>query len=242
MSRTVIVAQARMSSTRLPGKVLMDLAGRPVVDHVIERCRRARLADDVWVATTTDPTDDVLVEHMGALGVPFVRGSLEDVLARYVLAAEHSKADVLVRVTCDCPLIDPAIIDRVIEAFREQPEVDYCSNVLVRSFPIGMDTEVFSLAALLRADREASPGLEREHVTPYIYRRPETFRLRNVEAPQWANRPELRLTVDEMDDLEMMRALLELTPAPSLANVLQVLDAHASLADLNSRVRHRYIG
>jgi len=212
MGRTVIIAQARMSSTRLPGKTLMDLGGRPVIDHVIERARASRLADDVWVATTVDAADDVLVAHLAELEVPHVRDSLNDVLARYVEAAEQSRADTVVRITCDCPLIDPEVIDEVIAAYRKQPPVGYCSNTLHRSYPIGMDTEVFSRHALERAHVEATQPLEREHVTPYLYQHPELFRLRNVEAPDWARRPDLRLTVDEMADLEMLRTLVGLTP------------------------------
>ncbi len=242
MSRTVVVAQARMSSTRLPGKVLMDLAGRPVIDHVVDRCRRAELADEVWVATTTDPSDDVLAEHLRELDVPFVRGSLDDVLSRYVLASERAEAHTVVRVTCDCPLIDPEVIDRVIEAFNEVPEVDYCSNVLVRTYPIGMDTEVFSRAALERAAVAAVAAHEREHVTPYIYQHPDGFRLRNVEAPPWANRPELRLTVDEMADLEMMRALVGCARrTSSLQDVMGVLDANPAIALMNATVDHRHV-
>ena len=153
VSRTVIIAQARMSSTRLPGKTFMDLGGKPVVDRVVERVARARLADDVWIATTTDSSDDVLAEHLDSLGTPCLRGSLDDVLSRYAAAAETSRADTIVRITCDCPLIDPSVIDAVIAAFRDAPEVDYCSNALMRTYPIGMDTEVLSRASLERAAR-----------------------------------------------------------------------------------------
>lgn len=242
MGRTVIVAQARMSSSRLPGKTLMELNGVPVVDRVIERASQARLADDVVVATTTAPSDDVLAKHLESLGVSFVRGSLDDVLARYVLAAETFGAETVVRVTCDCPLIDPAEIDRVISAYREKPPVDYCSNNLVRSFPIGMDTEVFSLAALKRADSDARRQHEREHVTPYLYQHPELFGLRNVEAPEWARFPELRLTLDEPADFEMLRALVELVPRDaSLRDILQAIRLHPEVEALNRDVRHRHI-
>jgi spore coat polysaccharide biosynthesis protein SpsF len=240
--RTVIIAQARMSSTRLPGKTLMDLGGKPVVDHVIARARAARLADDVWVATTTDATDDVLVAHLDAAGVPYVRGSLEDVLARYVQAAEDSRADTIVRITCDCPLIDPEVIDATIAAFREPPEVDYCGNTLRRTYPIGMDTEVLSRAALERAHAEAMQPHEREHVTPYLYQHPELFRLRNVEAPEWATWPELRLTVDEAADLEMLQAVVtQVGPDAPLAKSVSFLRERPELLTLSSEVVHRHI-
>jgi len=242
MGRTVIVAQARMSSTRLPGKTLMDLGGVPVIDRVLERARRATLADDVMIATTEDPSDNVLVEHLESIGASCVRGSLDDVLSRYVLAANASRAETIVRITCDCPLIDPAVIDRVIAAFAEEPEVDYCSNTLVRSFPIGMDVEAFSRAALERANAEAAEPHEREHVTPYLYQRPERFRLRNVEALAGERWPELRLTLDERADFEMLAALLSLVaPDATLPDLIETLRLHPEIAALNSGVSHRHV-
>lgn len=241
MSRTVIIAQARMSSTRLPGKTLMDLGGKPVIDHVIARARAARLADDVWVATTTDATDDVLARHLDNAGVPCVRGSLDDVLARYVQAAEESRADTIVRITCDCPLIDPEVIDATIAAFRVPPEVDYCGNTLKRTYPIGMDTEVFSRAALERASAEAKLPHEREHVTPYLYQHPERFRLRNAEAPEWATWPELRLTLDEAEDLKMLRGLVTRAGcAANLGGLLRALRSGPESIPANHAVAHRH--
>lgn len=240
--RTVIIAQARMSSGRLSGKTLMDLAGEPMIDRVVERARRAVLPDDVWVATTTDFTDDVLAAHLEALGVPCFRGSLDDVLGRYVGAAEASNADVIVRIACDCPLIDPDVIDAVIGAYRVGPDVEYCTNTLKRTYPIGMDTEVFSRSALERAHREASKAYEREHVTPYIYQHPELFQLRSIEAPDWAVWPELRLTVDEAADLEMLQAVIaRVGQGAGLRQVLQCLSADEELAAMNARVVHRHV-
>lgn len=240
--RTVIIAQARMSSTRLPGKTLMDLGGKPVIDHVLERARASELVDDVWVATTTDPSDDVLAAHLDGLGVRYVRGSLDDVLARYVMTAEAANADTVVRITCDCPLIDPEVVDTAIGAYGATPEVDYCANTLRRTYPIGMDTEVFSREALMRAHAEATQPHEREHVTPYIYQHPEIFRLRNVEAPEWATWPDLRLTVDEAADLEMLRQAVEVVGADaSLANALDALRSHQRLVALNAGVSHRRV-
>ncbi|MDA3936693.1 MAG: glycosyltransferase family protein [Actinomycetota bacterium] len=242
MGRTIIIAQARMSSTRLPGKVMADLGGKAVVDRVVARARASRLADDVLVATTTDATDDVLVEHLEVSGVGYVRGSLDDVLARYIQAAEKSRAQTIVRVTCDCPLIDPEVIDAAIAAFGESPEVDYCSNVLRRTYPIGMDVEVFSRQVLERAHADATLLGEREHVTPYIYQHPELFRLRNVEAPDWAKWPELRLTVDEDADIEVLREIVRLVPAESgLRHILEVIRAHPNVAAGNAAVAHRHV-
>jgi len=242
MGRTVIIAQARMSSTRLPGKTLMDLGGKPVVDHVIERARDSRLADDVWVATTSDPTDDVLVEHLQHLEVPHIRGSLDDVLARYVQAAEASQAVTIVRITCDCPLIDPEVIDEVIGAYRELPAVDYCSNTLLRTYPIGMDTEAFSVQALACASLAATETPDREHVTPYIYQHPDAFRLRNVEAPRWATHPEVRLTVDELADLDALRTLVsEVGSGAHLREIVAAIEDDPRLPELNREVPHRHV-
>ena len=242
MPRTVIIAQARMSSTRLPGKTLMDLGGKPVIDHVLERARRTRLADDVWVATTTDPRDDVLVEHVRSLGVPYVRGSLDDVLSRYTDAATAARAVTVVRITCDCPLIDPEVIDATISAFRELPAVDYCSNCLRRTYPMGMDTEVLSGSALKRASKEATAPYEREHVTPYIYQHPDRFLLRNARAPEWATWPELRLTLDEEADLEALRRIVaELGHDASTHVVLDLMRSRPDLVALNADVLHRHV-
>ena len=231
-----------MSSTRLPGKTLMDLGGAPVIDRVIARARRARLADDVWVAITEDASDDVLEEHLRVVGAPYVRGSLDDVLARYVQAVEAASADVIVRITCDCPLIDPGVIDAVIGTFRADAGLDYCSNTLVRTYPIGMDTEVFTRHALERANERAMEPHEREHVTPHIYQHPERFRLENVTAPEWARWPELRLTVDEASDLEMLRAVVErVGPDAGLREVLELLRAEPALAEINAEVEHRHV-
>jgi spore coat polysaccharide biosynthesis protein SpsF (cytidylyltransferase family) len=241
-NRTVVIAQARMSSTRLPAKVMADLGGKPVVDRVIERTRRAERVDDVWIATTTDPTDDVLADHLRSLDVPFVRGSLDDVLARYLMATEAAEADTVVRVTCDCPLTDPETIDAMIEAYFEPPAVDYCSNTLVRTYPLGMDTEVFSRAALESAAAEATRQLEREHVTPFLYQHPERFSLRNVQAPKWAVWPELRLTVDESADLWLAREVFaELGGDADLASIISLLRSRPDLVAINSEIGHRHV-
>ncbi len=239
--RTVIIAQARMGSTRLPGKVMMDICGKPMVDRVIERAQRSQLADALVVAIPDMPEDDVLAEYLAGLGATVVRGSADDVLARYVRAAEATTAESIVRITCDCPLIDPEIIDLVIAAFHESG-VDYCSNTLERTYPIGMDTEVFSREALDRAHAEATLPHEREHVTPYLYQHPELFKLHNVEAPEGLRHPELRLTVDEQADLEMVNGVCARVPSPvRLQDVVRAVLAYPELRRLNEDVRHRYI-
>lgn len=239
---TVIIAQARMGSTRLPGKVMMDLGGRPVIEHVLERALAVKRANALVIATPDLPEDESLALHVRSLGVEVVQGSAEDVLSRYAKAARAAQADVVVRITCDCPLIDPAVIDESIEAFFSSG-ADYCTNALRRTYPIGMDVEVLKVAAVYAAESEATEKQHREHVTPFIYQHAERFKLHNVEAPAWATRPELRLTVDEPADLMFLRELLRRSHGSSLSlrEVLAVVDGHPELLELNAGVMHRYV-
>ncbi|NEO63206.1 MAG: NTP transferase domain-containing protein, partial [Moorea sp. SIO4G2] len=162
--KLVIIVQARMTSTRLPGKVLKQVLGKPLLDYQIERLRRVKLADEIVIATTINQTDEPIVELCNSISIPYFRGSEEDVLARYYGAAVEHQADVVVRVTSDCPLIDPQVIDQVIQFYLDhQGEYDYVSNSLQRTYPRGMDTEVFSFAALDEAFHEASAQPDREH-------------------------------------------------------------------------------
>ena len=167
--KRVIVLQARMTSTRLPGKVLMDVAGRPMLAQQLRRLARCKQADEILVATTTNATDDPVVAVARAEGARWFRGSETDVLARYVEASREAKADLVVRVTADCPLIDPEESDRVIEALMaHQERCDYASNVVRRTYPQGLDTEAMYADALERLDRLAQSSPAREHVTYFI--------------------------------------------------------------------------
>ena len=196
---TAIVVQARMGSSRLPGKVLKDIAGRPMLSYQIERLRRVKRAERIVVATTDQPADDAVERFCQKEKIACVRGSEHDVLARYHLAIERFPADVVVRITADCPLIDPAIVDEAIAAY----EPDYVSNMLETTYPYGMAVEVFSAQALREAHREAKDPAEREHVTPFIYRHPERYRLRSLTmAPNLSHH---RWTVDTPEDLAAFR-------------------------------------
>lgn len=238
----VAIVQARMGSTRLPGKALAGLGGQSVIDHVIRRVRGAQTVDRLVVATTDLPTDDVLVRHLVDVGVKVVRGSSQDVLSRFALAIEAFQAAWIVRVTADCPFIDSGVIDEVVAASCVPSCVDYCSNVLSRTYPIGMDCEVFTRDALLRANSEARSESDREHVTPYMYGHPGSFALRNVEAPSWARRPDLRLTIDESADLALAEMIVErLGDTPDLRSILELMDASPGLAEANRHVEHRHV-
>jgi len=198
------IIQARMGSTRLPGKVLMDIAGRTMLSRVVRRAARAAALDKVVVATTLHHADEPVESEARALGVGVYRGSEQDVLDRYCQAARQSPADMICRITSDCPLIDPGLIDRVVESCLSSG-ADYASNTLSRTFPRGLDVEVFSHTTLERAWREASEPYQRVHVTPYVYQHPERFRLVNVEAP--SDLSAHRWTVDTPEDLELVRRI-----------------------------------
>ncbi|HEU0258045.1 MAG TPA: glycosyltransferase family protein [Burkholderiales bacterium] len=231
---TAIVVQARMGSSRLPGKVLKDIAGRPMLSYQMERLRRVKRAERIVVATTDQPADDAVERFCQKEKIACVRGSEHDVLARYHLAIERFPADVVVRITADCPLIDPAIVDEAIAAY----EPDYVSNMLETTYPYGMAVEVFSAQALREAHREAKDPAEREHVTPFIYRHPERYRLRSLTmAPNLSHH---RWTVDTPEDFELVSRLLKtLKPHFTLQDVLAVLDKHPDWCAINAHVEQK---
>lgn len=229
-----------MTSTRLPGKVLMPLAGEPMLTRLIERLRRVRRADGIVVATTTNATDDPIAALCAQLGVPCHRGSEHDVLSRYADAARLHGAGVVVRITSDCPLIDPSLIDQVI-ATHEEGGSDYVSNMLPPTWPYGMAVEVFSAAALAQAHAEATQAAEREHVTPFIYWHPERYRLRNVASP--VDLSQHRWTVDTPEDYALVGRLFDHLmpnhPRFTQADVLALLDQHPDWIALNQHIQQK---
>ena len=202
----VAIIQARMSSSRLPGKALADVAGHPMLWHVAGRVRDARRVDKVVVATTDQPSDDAIAALCQQEGIACFRGSENDVLDRFYHAAKSFAADIVVRITADCPLIDPEVIDKVIARFQGG-DCDYVSNAIRYTYPDGLDTEVFSFTSLQQAWREASKPAEREHVTPYL--RAGKFRVENVESESPVLPGEYRWTVDHLADLEFVRLVYE---------------------------------
>ena len=231
---TAIVVQARMGSTRLPGKVLKDIAGRPMLSYQMERLRRVKRAERIVVATTDQPADDAVERFCQKEKIACVRGSEHDVLARYHLAIERFPADVVVRITADCPLIDPAIVDDAIAAY----EPDYVSNMLEITYPYGMAVEVFSAQALREAHREAKDPAEREHVTPFIWRRPQRYRLKSLTMTP--NLSHHRWTVDTPEDFELVSRLLKtLKPHFTLQDVLAILDEHPDWCAINAHVEQK---
>jgi spore coat polysaccharide biosynthesis protein SpsF len=200
------IIQARMGSTRLPGKVLKEISGRPMLWHVVHRIRQTQLVDEVIVATSTGDGDDEIAAFCEQAGVRYFRGSESDVLDRYYQTAKNVAATTIVRVTADCPFIDPTIIDKVITAHLGNG-YDYISNTIYRSYPDGLDVEVFSFDALAKAWQEARLASEREHVTPYIWKNEGLFLLGGVR--QEDDQSALRWTVDEPADFEFARQVYQ---------------------------------
>ena len=240
MTRVVAIIQARTGSTRLPRKVLSEIAGEPMLGRVIERVSEARLVDDVVVATTVDSSDDPIVELASERGWRFTRGSIDDVLSRYVDAAREHEAEVIVRVCSDCPLIDPALVDDVVRPLIDRPELDYVANNMPpRTYPIGLDVEAFRRAALETAHREDHDPALREHVTPYIRQRPERFHILGLNHPDDLSAH--RWTVDEPADLQLIeRVYGALGGSPGhWTSVLDLLDAHPEWSRLNAHVAQK---
>lgn len=205
---TAVIIQARMGSDRLPGKVLMDIAGKPMIDRVIERVQRCETIDGVIVATSTSSNDDQLADHCRRLGVRVVRGSEEDVLSRYAIAAEKFQCQNVIRITSDCPLIDPEIVDRVADEVCQNPGVQYACNFFPqRLFPRGLDAEALTGQVLRQINKEATDPRHREHVTLKIYEQASRFNIASVS--NRLDHSHLRWTVDTAADLQLVRKIYE---------------------------------
>jgi spore coat polysaccharide biosynthesis protein SpsF len=231
-----------MTSTRLPGKVLKEVLGKSLLAYQIERLRKVKLADAIVVATTVNETDDPIVKLCVDADVDYHRGPEQDVLARYLGAARKCGATTVVRVTSDCPLIDPEVVDHVISKFaRAAGRADYVSNTLLRTYPRGLDTEVFSYKVLEEAFGRASEPAEREHVTPFIYHRPESFHLLNVA--QDTDLSAHRWTVDTKEDFELIKLMLEtlypVNPDFRMRDCLELLDSHPEWVAINKDIEQK---
>ncbi|MBF0589301.1 MAG: glycosyltransferase family protein [Magnetococcales bacterium] len=207
--RCVAIIQARMGSSRLPGKVLKTLGGRTALHSVITRVQQASELDDVVLATTDKPEDDPTAVEANKHGAMVFRGSEQDVLSRYLGASIMAKADVVIRITADCPLYDGPLLDRMLKLYKERvnrgENIDFFSNTLTRTFPIGLDTEIFPAKHLVTADQEAKTSYQREHVTPFIYQNPDRYTLLNhVESPDLSHH---RWTLDTAEDYKFFQAV-----------------------------------
>jgi spore coat polysaccharide biosynthesis protein SpsF len=232
MGRTVAIIEARMTSSRLPGKVLAPILGRPMLELLIERALRAHLLDGVIVATTNNASDDPVEALCHRLDVGCHRGSENDVLGRVLEAAQAFDVDVIVELTGDNPFTDPVAIDAVVQRYRDSG-CDFAANMLERTFPLGLDIRVFSTELLRRVAAATVDPYDREHVSTYIYGHPEEFSLCNVTAPPGESAAEVRLTVDTPEDLERAREifgrLYPHKPDFSTADVLRLIAEQPSL-------------
>lgn len=238
--KVVILVQARMASTRLPGKVLMPILDKPLLAYLVERLQRVECAHSFAIATSISPLDQPIVDFCEAEDVTVYRGSEEDVLARFYHAAKAEGADLVVRITADCPLIDPALIDAMIQAFLDaEPPITCLSNTIDRSFPRGMDAEVFRFSALEDAYMHAEQQYQREHVTPYIYAHPSKYPFQSYKR-EGEPVDHLRWTVDEEDDFALVKKVIETlypkNPNFSLEDLLELFDAHPEWAEINAHV------
>lgn len=237
--KLVAIIQARMGSSRLPGKVLKDLGGKTVLARVVSRVRRVKPITEILIATSTASGDDAIVEECNRLAVNVYRGEEHDVLDRYYRAAVSVRAECVVRITSDCPLIDPEISTWVIESFLEK-KPDYASNALERSFPRGLDTEVMAMAALQQAWREAREEYQRAHVTPYIYQNPAVFRILALKGN--TDYSQHRWTLDTPEDLQFLQAVFHRFQGRddfSWLDVLASIEREPGLAAINSKVAQK---
>jgi spore coat polysaccharide biosynthesis protein SpsF len=239
--RIVAIVQARMGSSRLPGKVLLPLAGTSAIGHLLGRLGRSRRLDAVMVATTVDPADDALAAVAERYGAAVFRGDETDVLGRYAGAAEAARADVVARVTSDCPLFDAGVLDAIVAehgAALARDDLDYASNTIDRTYPRGLDVEVFSRRALLAAAAEARDPVEREHVTQFFRRRPERFRLASFVRAGVPLGNE-RWTLDTPEDYRFLQAVFGALRDPiETDDVLRLLAARPDIRAINAGVEH----
>jgi spore coat polysaccharide biosynthesis protein SpsF len=233
----VAIVQARMGSTRLPGKVMREILGKPVLWHLINRLKQATLVDKIVIATSDKEADFPIIRFAEDIGMASFVGSEQDVLDRYYQTATKFGADVIIRITADCVLIDPKIVDKVVQRYL-RGDCDYAANTIKCTYPDGQDVEVFSYTALKKAWQEAKWASEREHVTPYIRKNPEKFRLVNIEYN--SDLSHLRWSVDEEKDLEFVRQvyqhLFNEEQIFHMQNILDLLDKYPELMRINKGI------
>ncbi|MFH2106795.1 MAG: glycosyltransferase family protein [Candidatus Micrarchaeota archaeon] len=238
--KIVCIIQARMGSTRLPGKIMKEIAGRPILWHVIERVKRSKKISSIVIATTTNHEDDQVERFCKDNRLFLFRGSMDDVLDRYYNAARQNNADVIVRVTSDCPLVDPDVLDELVNLFLGG-NYDYVSNNKPPSYPHGLDAEVFSFAALEKAWKEAKLSAEREHVTPYMRKNPGLFRIGNLRNK--ADLSKMRWTVDFEEDYLLVKKIYSLLGKKAISHdfnfseILRILNVHPELQKMNENVK-----
>lgn len=241
----VIIVQARMGSMRLPGKVMKKVLGKALLEYLLERLQRVKTCNILCVATTIELGEEPILDVCARMDVKTFRGPEDDVLARYFLAAQELQADPIVRVTSDCPLIDPRELNKLIRYYLEyKDQYDYVSTDLIRSYPLGMGAEIFSFEALKKAYENAKTKPEREHVTPYLQRNPHLFRLGNVAYKE--DQKDHRWTVDTSEDFQLVSKIIEnlypVKPDFSIQDILDLLKVNPEWENINSHVRQKVLG
>ena len=232
------IIQARQTSTRLPGKTMRLLSNRPLLQYTIDNLRRSKNIDEIIVATTTDNEDDLIASWCQKNSICFFRGDREDVLSRFYGCAVEYEADAIVRVTSDCPLVDPQIVDNVIELFK-RTNADYSANNIEKSFPHGLDVEVFGFEALKDSFENATKLIEREHVTQFIRNQPEKFKITNFSLSE--NYNHIRVTVDEEEDFRLVELIIQkIGKNPTLSDLLNLYDLEPDLFNINVNAKSRH--
>ncbi len=241
--KVVAIIQARMGSTRLPGKVLKKILGKPMLRYLVDRLSQAKLVDELVIATTENSLDDDIVKFCNDVGINCFRGSEDNVLSRYYQAAKKYKANCVVRICSDSPLIDPLIVDRMVKIFLEgDGKYDYVSNTINQTYPLGMNVEVFSQSALQTSFFHHTEKYEMEHVTPYIYRPPELFNICDEHLP--SDYSFLRLTVDEDEDFILIKEIINYfssSPKFTLDDILELFGRNTDIFKINSHVQQKEI-
>lgn len=240
------IIQARQGSSRLPGKALIDIVGKPALQRVIERIRSAKLVDDVIVATTTNEEDDAIVELCKKLECNYFRGSENDVLDRVLNAAKEFKTDVVVEVTGDCPLIDYSHIDNLID-WHLINDADMTMNILERTFPRGYDIRIFDTKTLERVNEEVDNNVDRQHVSTWMYLNPkgkQNYTVQNWSAPPEQNRPDIEVTLDTPEDLELIRWLYEFEKQGynielTCQNVINLIDTYPMIYEKVKNIQRK---
>ncbi|WP_207205300.1 cytidylyltransferase domain-containing protein [Methanolobus psychrotolerans] len=234
--------EARMTSTRLPGKVLKPIMGYPVLELLIERLQRSEYLDEIIVATTTNDTDEPIIALCDKLNIKYFRGSEEDVLIRVLDAAKSVSADIIVEITGDCPFVDPNIVDEYIQVFLNG-DYDYVSNTIDRSYPIGFDVQVFPVSILEEVNTLTSDPVDHEHVSIYIYEHPERYRLKNMESDEEVYWPDLAVTLDTQEDYELIGRIFEElyphNPEFSASDVVKLLRDKPELVLINKQIKRK---
>lgn len=241
----VCIVQARTGSTRLPGKVLKKICGKTVLEHVIDRLKKVKNIDEIVIATTTLERDNIIIEEAKRLNVSYFRGSEEDVLSRYYYAAKENNADIIVRVTSDCPLIDSEVTEKIIQYYLDNnTKYDYVSNTIDRTYPRGLDTEVFSFKALEKAFNKAESLRDKEHVTPYIWDNSSIFRL--AQYKNEIDYSDLRWTLDTIEDFQLISSIYDKLYSKkgnqfNMSDILNLYKKYPELLKINENIAQKQV-